>query len=59
MAEYRVYFFDAQKHINRPPAVIKCDDDQQAIREAERMVDGQDVELWQQARLVVRLPAKP
>lgn len=36
-----------------------CADDQAAIANAVRLIDGFDVEVWQGARKVTTLPRKP
>jgi hypothetical protein len=36
-----------------------CDNDNDAIAKARRLVDGHDIELWNGARLVIRLSYKP
>jgi hypothetical protein len=41
-----------------PPIILTFADDQDAIRQSEQLVDGQDVELWQGPRLVRRINAK-
>jgi hypothetical protein len=53
---YRLYFIDRTNHISRPPEMVECADDQEAIQKAKQFVDGHDVELWDGPRLVVRLP---
>jgi hypothetical protein len=54
MPHYRVYQLDSCGHIDRPPDLVDCEDDETAIAIAEQLVDGRDVELWQLDRLVVR-----
>jgi hypothetical protein len=56
MAEYRLYRVDKEGHVLGPPEVILGDDDQAAIAEAQRYVDGVAVELWDRARRVAFLP---
>jgi hypothetical protein len=50
VAEYRAYSVGRDGHfdgIERPT----CADDAEAIEKAKQLVDGQDVELWEGARL--------
>ena len=54
MPTYRICFID-QGHIKRPEQIIECDDEYEAIKKAQQVVDGHDVELWDGHRLVVRL----
>jgi hypothetical protein len=43
-----------------PPIVLTCDDDEEAIEQARKLVTDSDIELWQLGRLIIRLrPAKP
>ena len=49
---YRVYYLDRGAHITRHPEVIECESDQQAIERARELFDGQDLEIWDGARLV-------
>ena len=58
MTHYRLYVFDAENHIRRA-VDLECADDDEAMRMAERYVDGHDVEVWQETRKVARLPAQP
>jgi hypothetical protein len=58
MPMYRVYFVDREGHIERPPEVIQCADDKEAAEKAKQFIDGQDIEVWDQARLVVKYPHK-
>jgi hypothetical protein len=52
MRAYRVYFLDKGAHISRPPVIIECADDQQAIAKAKTLLDGQTIELWRDDYLV-------
>ena len=58
MPLYRVFFIDGTDHISRPPEIIDCEDDETATATARKFVDGHDVELWLDDRLVVRIPHK-
>jgi hypothetical protein len=58
MNEYRVYRLDKDGHIFAPPYGFTSASDTTAIETASRMIDGEDLELWQQSRLVARLPAR-
>jgi len=51
---YRIHFID-QGHMKRPEQIIESADDYEAIKKAQQAVDGHDVELWDDRRLVVRL----
>jgi hypothetical protein len=58
MAAYRVYFVDREGHISRPPKVIECANDQEAAEKARQFVDGQDIEVWDHDRIIVKYPHK-
>jgi hypothetical protein len=51
---YRVYFVDREGHIHRPPKLIACASDEEAAEKAKQFVDGQDVEVWQEQRVVAK-----
>ena len=55
MPEYCIYTVDFNGHIAVPPKVIECSDDDGAVQKAWVAIAGQDVELWQGKRHVVRL----
>jgi hypothetical protein len=57
IAEYRLYTVDKGGHVDGPPEVFSCGNDEAAINMARYLVDGHDVELWQLDRLVTRLPS--
>jgi hypothetical protein len=54
MSEYYVYTIGEDGHIAGRVA-ITCEDDEGAKRQAELMVDGRAIEVWQMARFIVRL----
>jgi hypothetical protein len=58
MPSYRLYFLDAGAHISGPPVTIDCADDDEAVKTAKRYVDGQELELWRDSRLVARFSKK-
>jgi hypothetical protein len=53
---YRLYTRQTDGHISTPASIIEADTDDAAIAEAKRYVDGHDLELWHEKRLVARLP---
>jgi hypothetical protein len=57
MTDYRAYIVGTDGHF-KTSEVIVADDDQQALRIAEKLVDGHDVELWHLDRKIAVLPAK-
>jgi hypothetical protein len=57
MANYRAYFVNSDGHIVGAH-VLAGVDDISATREAEKLRDGRDIEIWDGTRMVTRLPAK-
>jgi hypothetical protein len=58
MPAYRIYFIDRANHISRPSEIVECADDQEAIKKAEQLVEGQDLELWERDRFIMRIPSQ-
>jgi hypothetical protein len=58
MPHYLVYVFTKDNRIWNPPIVMTCDNDQKAVVQAEQLVDGNDIELWDGDRRVSRIKAK-
>jgi hypothetical protein len=52
---YRVFEIGRDGHIHRPPTVLAFRSDKAAIAFAKRRLDGLDIEVWQDKRLVARL----
>ena len=59
MTVYRVYKLREDGRISGPPHVIDCRDDEVAMREARRLLQGHVREVWDLARFVGRInPAR-
>jgi hypothetical protein len=54
MAEYRAYIVGDDEHFIGFEGMI-CDDDEEAIAKATRLMDDHDIEVWSGDRLVIRL----
>jgi hypothetical protein len=54
MPDYRMYTLKDGK-IAGPPQIATCDSDQQAIDQAKQLLNGHDIEVWELARVVIRL----
>jgi hypothetical protein len=54
MAIYRAYLIDATGHITDPPRIFESDDDDAAMRHAQRYADH-DVEVWDRDRAVAMI----
>ena len=57
MTGYRLYCLDGANKV-ASAEWIDADDDEAAIEVAKRMMDRQDLEVWQGTRLVARLPRR-
>lgn len=55
MTHYRVYVMSEQNRIIEAPAIIECSNHEAAAAQAREMLDGHAIEVWEQARLVIRL----
>jgi hypothetical protein len=55
MAAYRFYVLGSDGHVVAPPKVVECPDDVAAIQQGRRYLDGKAIEVWQEARLIVKL----
>jgi hypothetical protein len=58
MAVYRAYPLDARGHIQKR-IDFEAEDDAAALNHARQYVDGNDIEVWQQARKVGKLEHDP
>ena len=56
MKHYRVYYLSSQDHFVAAPKIISAIDDDDAERQAKAFREGFDIEIWESARLVRRLP---
>jgi len=56
MPAYRLYFVDRDAHISRPPKILDCADDAEALQKAKQFIDGKDLELWEGTRRVALIP---
>ena len=55
MPTYRVYMLSKDEHITRPPRLIACPNDESAVRNARRFLDGHVLEVWDEKRRIARL----
>ena len=55
--EYLFYTIRKDGHIAGPPTNIEMSDDLSAVREARRLQDGLDIQIWQGQRVVAYLVA--
>ena len=58
MPDYRAYIIGPDGHFDRA-VHLDCADDAEAKEQAEQLVDGHDVELWQRDRKIAMFRRKP
>jgi hypothetical protein len=59
LKQYRVYYLSDQDHFVAAPTRVSAVDDDDAERQAKAKArEGFDIEIWESARLVRRLPYK-
>ena len=58
MREYRAYRIENEQ-IDGVQVVITCDDDNAAVEEAKRRLNGHYIEVWDGARLVAGIKMSP
>ena len=52
MPLYRAYELDEKGHVFGPPLIIVASNDTDALTYAKRLVNGHDLEIWDEARRV-------
>ncbi|MDB5615763.1 hypothetical protein [Tardiphaga sp.] len=57
MPDYRAYIVGTDGHFKSSEAII-ADNDEKAVKIAQKLVDGHDVEVWQLDRKITVLPHK-
>jgi len=55
MHEYRIFTFDENGRIAGPATILECIDGQAAVAQAQQQLNGRALEIWNGARMVVRL----
>jgi hypothetical protein len=59
MPEYRIYTITRGGRIAEAPAEVDCADDEAAVKQAEQLLDGDTIEVWQRDRRVAPLLPDP
>jgi hypothetical protein len=57
MPAYRLFRLRDPDRIAGSSAILQCESDAEVIAKAKAMLDGFDIEIWDDARMVARLPA--
>jgi hypothetical protein len=55
MLEYRIFPLTSDNHIKSAPALVVCENNSVALKQAKKMLDGHDLEVWEGTRRVIRL----
>src|SRR5882724_7405504 len=58
MSDYRVYFIGDDGHF-ASAIQLDCPNDIAAIESAKQFINGHDIELWQQDRIIAKFERKP
>ena len=58
MTDYRIYLLNEQRAVWKPPQIVDLFDDSAAIEKANQLLDGHVIEVWERARLIIRLEPK-
>jgi hypothetical protein len=58
MPHYRAYLLDKTGRVSGPPYQLVCDNDDDAIERARRLVGPQPFALWNLDRLVIRFEGR-
>ncbi len=59
MSTYRIFTVGHDRHFSGMPKVVECVDDQGAVGKAMQLANGLDLEIWDNKRMVARLPSSP
>ena len=54
MRQYSVNFIDPTGHASHPPEMIECVNDDEAVQHARRIIDSNDIEVWDGDRFITR-----
>ena len=57
MQQYRLYTFRDDGHFSGVQR-IECADEREAVKQARRLVNFQDGEVWERDRLIARFPER-
>ncbi len=55
MPEYRFYSIKKDGHVAGPATIRECSLDVDALKQARQLLNGNDIEIWQDARVVAYL----
>jgi hypothetical protein len=55
MSQYRIVYITEVGDLDAPPEIIDCPDDKAAMETAIMMIGGRLAEVWEGARLVIKL----
>ena len=53
---YRLYKIDRNGRVDGPPQIVRCEDDDEALMEARKYVDGHAIEIWCDDKRVGLIP---
>jgi hypothetical protein len=53
--DYRAYVMDREGHVLKPPEIVCCNTDEEAVVLAKQHLEGEPIEVWLGAKRVGRL----
>jgi hypothetical protein len=53
--QYRLFSLDHSGRISSPPRIVACPDDKAVMEQAVQLLGDRCIEIWDEARLVIRL----
>jgi hypothetical protein len=56
MPTYRIFTVGRDAHFSGMPIIVECLDDKEAVDKAIHLANGLDLEIWDQKRMIARLP---
>jgi hypothetical protein len=57
LPDYRIYTLKDGGHIGQPADIVTVENDQEAIAHATKLINGNDLEIWDGPRPVARISA--
>jgi hypothetical protein len=58
VAHYRIYSLNSEGHFGAPPKDIHVENDEEALLEAKRVLEGHDIEVWSESGVLRRFRLK-
>ncbi len=59
MPTFRIFTVGPDQHFSGMPEIVECVDDSEAVDKAMQLANGLDLEIWDNKRMVARVPRSP